>query len=137
MKVAALITSLLLIATSSAMACGHCIEDKVAAVYDYTIVSKAVNEKHVVAFFSIEGSLVINEGAKQAIQSMIKNTKGIDNNTTRVSLETGSFSVAFSPSNISYASLLDSLDKKFKLKNLTIFPLDTITQMPKVKLAGR
>lgn len=136
MKVAALFTSLLLITTSSAIACGHCIEDKVAAVYDYTLVSKAVNDKHTVAFFGIEGPLVVNEASKQAIQALIKSIKGIDNNTVRISLETGSFSVAFNPNNLPYANLLDGLGKKLKTKNLTVFPLDTITQMPKSKLAS-
>jgi len=137
MKVATLLTSLLLIASSSAIACGHCIEDKVAAVYDYALVSKAVNDKHTVAFFGIEGPLVVNEASKRSLQSIINGIKGVDSDTARISLETGSFSVAFSPSNLSYTKLLDSLDKKLKTKNLTIFPLDTITQMPKPKLASR
>ena len=50
MKLAGWIASLLLIVSSSAMACGHCIEDKIAAVYDYSVVSKAVSEKHPVLF---------------------------------------------------------------------------------------
>ena len=60
MKVAYILASLLLLTTSSVIACGHCIEDKVAAVYDHVIVAKAVREKHVVAFFGIEGPLVVN-----------------------------------------------------------------------------
>ena len=68
MKAAHLLASLLLVSTSSVIACGHCIEDKVAAVYDHTIVSKAVSEKHIVAFFGIEGLLIVNATSKQEIQ---------------------------------------------------------------------
>ncbi len=137
MKVAILFTSLLLIAASSAIACGHCIEDKVAAVYDYSIVTKAVSEKHTVAFFGIEGPLVVNSASKQSLLGILSSIKGIDSNTIRISLETGSVSVAFNPSSISYAALLDSLEKRLKPTNLSIFPLDTITQMPKSKVASR
>ena len=136
MKRAILFASLLLIA-SSVIACGHCIEDKMAAVYDYSIVSKAVSEKHTVAFFGIEGPLVVNPASKQSLLGMINSIKGVDSNTTRIALETGSFSVAFNPNSISYAELLNSLEKRLKSKNLSLFPLDTITQMPKSKVASR
>ena len=111
MKAAHLLASLLLVSTSSVIACGHCIEDKVAAVYDHTIVSKAVSEKHIVAFFGIEGPLVVNAASKQEMQKIISSISGVDPNTSRISLETGSISLAFNPALISYPALLDGLDK--------------------------
>jgi len=131
MKVASLFASLLLMSTSSAIACGHCIEDKVAAVYEHAIVVKAVQEKHVVAFFGIEGPLVVNTASKQDIQKIIGSINGVDLNTARISLETGSISLAFNPTLLSYPVLLDSLDKKLATKKLSVFPLQTLSQMPK------
>ena len=122
--------------TSSAIACGHCIEDKVAAVYDHAIVAKAVHEKHVVAFFGIEGPLVVNSASKQEIQKMMSSINGIDPNTSRISLETGSISLAFNPAILTYPALLEGLDKKLKQKKLSIFPLDLISQMPKTAVAS-
>jgi len=136
MKVAYLLASLLLMSTSSAIACGHCIEDKVAAVYDHAIVVKAVHEKHVVAFFGIEGPLVVNSASKQAIQKMLSSINGVDLNTSRISLETGSMSLAFNPIIVSYPTLLDTLDKKLKAKKLSVFPLEVLTQMPKSTVAS-
>ena len=136
MKVASLFASLLLMSTSSAIACGHCIEDKVAAVYDHAIVAKAVHEKHVVAFFGIEGPLVVNSASKQEIQKMMSSINGIDPNTSRISLETGSISIAFNPAILTYPALLEGLDKKLKQKKLSIFPLDLISQMPKTAVAS-
>jgi hypothetical protein len=135
MKVASLFASLLLMSTSSAIACGHCIEDKVAAVYDHAIVVKAVHEKHVVAFFGIEGPLVVNTASKQDIQKIIGSINGVDLNTSRISLETGSMSLAFNPTLLSYPTLLDSLDKKLKVKKLSVFPLEVLSQMPKSTVA--
>ena len=136
MKVAYFLASLLLMSTSSAIACGHCLEDKVAAVYDHTMVAKTVREKHVVAFFGIEGPLVLNQTSKQEIQKIIASIHGVDPNTSRISLETGSISLAFNPTILTYPALLDSLDKKLKPKKLSVFPLEVISQMPKSLVAN-
>ena len=136
MKVANLLASLLFMSTSSVIACGHCLEDKVAAVYDHAIVAKTVREKHVVAFFGIDGPLVVNPASKQEIQKIIASINGVDPNTSRISLETGSISLAFNPILLSYPALLDSLDKKLKPKKLSIFPLEVISLMPKSAVAS-
>ena len=137
MRVAYILASLLLLTTSSVIACGHCIEDKVAAVYDHVIVAKAVREKHVVAFFGIEGPLVVNTVSKQEIQKIMGSIPGVDPNTSRISLETGSISIAFNPTLLSYPTLLDDLDKKLKPKKLSVFPLKVISQMPKSTAISR
>lgn len=137
MKFAGLIASILLIASSSVIACGHCIEDKIAAVYDYSVVSKAVSEKHAVLFFGVDGPIVVNAANKQMLLAAISNMRGVDPNSARLSLETGSLSFAYDPKVASYAILLDGLEKKFKTKDLTLFPLDSVTQMPKTKVASR
>ena len=46
----AAILSALLAAAGSAYACGVCVEDKMAAAYDHAIVTKALAQKHHVAF---------------------------------------------------------------------------------------
>ena len=132
-----MLASILLIQASSAFACGYCIEDKIAAVYDYAIVSKAISEKHTVAFFAIDGPLTINEDTKLKIKSIAEATNGIDPKSVKVSLESGSISLAFDQDRVSYASILSSLEKKLGSKKLTIFPLETVTKMPKTKIASR
>ena len=137
MRIISIIASILLIQGSSAFACGHCIEDKIASVYDYAIVSKAVSEKHIVVFFSIEGPLVANEDSKQKIKSIVEKMNGVDPKSIKLSMDTASLSVAFDPARISYAVLLDSLEKKLVSKKLSLYPLDTVTQMPKFKVASK
>ena len=90
-----------------------------------------------VAYFGIDGPIVVNAANKQSLQTAISALKGIDINSLRISLETGSLSLAFDPKAVSYATLLEGLEKKLKQKNLTIFPLDVITQMPKATVASR
>ena len=135
LKLTYLLVSLLLIFPSSVMACGHCLEDKVAAVYDHIIITKAVSEKHLVAFFGIEGPFVINTASKQEMQKIISSINGVDPNTSRVSLEAGSISLAFNPTFVSYPMLLKALEMKLQRKKLSIFPIDVISQMPKPTVA--
>lgn len=136
-KLTYLLVSLLLIFPSSVMACGHCLEDKVAAVYDHIIITKAVGEKHLVAFFGIEGPFVINVASKQEVQKMMSSINGVDPNTSLVSLEAGSISLAFNPNFISYPMLLKALEMKLQQKKISIFPIDVISQMPKPTVATR
>jgi hypothetical protein len=117
------------------MACGHCLEDKVAAVYDHIIITKAVSEKHLVAFFGIEGPFIINAASKQEMQKIMSSIDGVDPNTSRVSLEAGSISLAFNPTFVSYPMLLKALEMKLQRKKLSIFPIDVISQMPKPTVA--
>ena len=137
MRISDFIAGILLTQVSLAFSCGHCIEDRIASVYDYAIISKAVSEKHTVAFFALEGPLVANEDSKQKIKSMVEQINGIDSKSIKISLDTAALSVAFDPGRISYAALLDLLEKKLVSKKLSLFPLDTVTQMPKLKVASK
>ena len=62
---------------------------------------------------------------------------GVDPKSIKLSMDTASLSVAFDPARISYAVLLDSLEKKLVSKKLSLYPLDTVTQMPKFKVASK
>ena len=42
-------------AASAALACGYCVEDKIASTYDHALVTQALAHKHHVAFFHIDG----------------------------------------------------------------------------------
>jgi hypothetical protein len=137
MRISSILASILLIQASSAFACGHCIEDKIASVYDYATVSKAINQKHTVAFFGITGPLIANDDSKQKIKSMVEKINGIDSKSVRLSMDTASLSVAFDPTRITYVVLLDSLERNLVTKKLSIFPLDTVTTIPKIKVASK
>ena len=71
------------------------------------------------------------------IQKIMGSIPGVDPNTSRISLETGSISIAFNPTLLSYPTLLDDLDKKLKPKKLSVFPLEVISQMPKSTAISR
>jgi hypothetical protein len=62
----------LLLASSQALACGVCVEDKIAAVYDHAAVQKSLAAKRTVVFFHIDGKLVVNERSKRAIADIAR-----------------------------------------------------------------
>ena len=43
-----------LLLAQAALACGYCVEDKIAAAYDHAVVVRAADRHHQVAFLSIE-----------------------------------------------------------------------------------
>jgi hypothetical protein len=71
-----------------ARACGHCVEDKVAATYDYGVLTAAARRGHVVVFTEIRGPAA---GAQPAlgkfIEQALAGAAGVDHGTVRVSLD--------------------------------------------------
>ena len=81
-----------------ARACGHCVEDKVAATYDYGVLTAAAHHGHVVVFAEIRGPAA---GAPPALKTFITQAlagaPGVDPGTVRVSLDPPAASFACDP----------------------------------------
>ena len=82
---------------TDALACGHCIEDKIAAVYDYAVVKQAVAHNHEVAFFALAGELMASAQNRRSIERETSKVPGVDPGSVRVSVENASLSVAYDP----------------------------------------
>lgn len=126
---------LLALCAPAARACGHCVEDKVAAVYDHAVATQAFSQRHQVAFFGIDGALAMDDDARRAIEAATRGIAGIDRNSTRVSLESAALSVAFDPRRISYASLQRSLERKLAARKLTLLPMRVMERPAQIKAA--
>ena len=92
----------LLLGANTAHACGHCIEDKIAACYDHAVVTQALSRKHQVAFFALDGPLAGGAIEKKAIELLASSAPGVDAGSVRVSTETAALSVAFDPARVSF-----------------------------------
>ena len=126
----------LLLATLAepAIACGHCVEDKIAAVYDHAIITRALVKKHQVAFFAIDGPLVAAEATRRMIESAAESAYGVDQNSTRVSIESASLSVSFDPGRASFAALRRSLERKLARSGLTLLPMRVMDRTVETRL---
>ena len=95
--VAALLASALA-ASPPARACGHCVEDKVAATYDYGVVTRARAQGHRVYVFEVRGGVRADDAAaRRAIASAVERAPGVDPGTVRVALDPPAVSCACAP----------------------------------------
>ena len=95
-----LLASLMLL-HGAALACGVCIEDKIAACYDHAIVEAAQQRGHAVAFFAIEGDLRRDDATRRAFSRAIESARGVRKASARVSLPNAALSFAYDPARTS------------------------------------
>jgi hypothetical protein len=96
----------------SALACGYCVEDKVAAAYDHAVVERAFARQHEVAFLSLELTRPATKDTEVAIRHSIEGIAGVDRGTVRIALEAGALSMAFDPRRVAPGSVLSALDRE-------------------------
>lgn len=132
----ALVLALLLIATKS-WACGYCVEDKIASVYDHAVVSRAVKAGHRVAFYHLEGPVAQDPATKRALVAAVESTAGVDKGSARVALETFTLSFAYDPRRTSLAAAEKAVDHKVAGRRLSLFPLREIEKPAELKEVSR
>ena len=112
MRFVAVVAGLLL--AQGAIACGYCVEDRIAATYDHSVIVRAHDRRHEVAFLAVEGALAKSE--ERTIARAVESTTGVDPGTVRVSIEGGAVSFAFDPSRQRLSAILAGIEKKFAAK---------------------
>jgi hypothetical protein len=121
MAAPAALVLVLLLHASATHACGYCVEDKVAAVYDGAVVTRAVEQKHRVAFFALAGSLPAHDPSlKQAIERTAQSVQGVDPSSARVSLETAALSFSFDPVRTPFAVLYQRMAQKLAARGISL-----------------
>lgn len=113
---------------TSAAACGYCVEDKIAAVYDHAIVAKALGHKHRIVFFVITGTPPPGPGTPRVIERSVELAAGVDQGSVKVSTESATLSVAFDPQRISLAHLQEGIERQLARQKLTLQPLRIIDE---------
>ena len=116
----------MLLASGAALACGVCVEDKMAAVYDHAVVTRAFAQQHQVAFFHIDGTLVPGEATRRGLEALAGAAAGVDRNSARVSVESASLSVAFDPRQTNVAVLQAALERKLAAKKASLMLLQVM-----------
>ncbi len=128
---------LLALAAPAALACGYCVEDKIASTYDHAVITRALAQKHHVAFFHVDGPILPGDAAKRSIEAMVESTPGVDKGSVRVALETLTVSFAFDPRRSPLVAVQAALDKKLAAKRLALMPLRIIDSPAELKVVKR
>ena len=116
----------LLATAGSAQACGYCVEDKLAAAYDHAAVTRALDQKHHVAFFHVDGPLAPGNATKRELLAIAESSAGVDKGSARVSVESASLAVAFDPRRTPLATLQKDIERKLAAKKLSLMLLQVM-----------
>ena len=128
---------LLALEAPAALACGYCVEDKIAAVYDHAAVARALGRKHHVVFFHIDGTLAPGERTRRALEALAESTEGVDKGSARVSVESASLAVAFDPRRTPIVEVQKGLERKLAAKQLSLLPLRVMDRPAEIKTVNR
>jgi len=123
-------------ACQTALACGICVEDRVAAVFDNAVVEQALGARQHVAFYGIEGSLPATRESARALLGALY-ASGAAKGSARVSLESASASAAFDPARTSVARLREDAGRRLAAKGLALTPLRVIDEGRVLKEPGK
>jgi hypothetical protein len=113
---------------ADALACGYCVEDRVAAVYDHAVVVKSLERRHPVVFLGIEGSLAPAEGERKAIEGALRGVPGVDSGSLRVSLTGAALSFAYDPGRAGLGVIMGGFERRLAAKGLGLSLLRVIDE---------
>ena len=101
------IAALLVLPLSTALACGACDEDKIAATYDHAAVQKAAAQKQVVVFCDVQGPAL--DAAR--MRRIAATTSGVDAASVRTSAAPATISFTVDPRKRSPQSAATALQR--------------------------
>jgi hypothetical protein len=106
--------------STTALACGVCVEDKVAAVYDHAAVTHALGAGRTVVFFAIDGD--IKPTQRLAIQKAAS-VRGVDAQSVRVSVELSSLALAFDPRRATLVQVQAEVERRLRPLGLSLLEM--------------
>ena len=101
-----------------ALACGYCVEDKIAATYDHALITHALAAGRHVVFFHVDGAPVSRAVLEQAASG-----RGIEKGSARISPDALTLALVFDPRLVSLVELNAQLDRKLAKHKASLLPL--------------
>ena len=108
-----------------AMACGVCIEDKVAATYDHAVVTRAVAGGRVVVFAEPRANVEAATLARK-LSAAAARTRGVDPASVRTSQAPASLAFALDPKAATPSAALAAISKSAGVARLELVELRVI-----------
>ena len=122
------IGSSLVAASTAALGCGYCVEDKIAATYDHAVVTRAMAQKHYVAFFHVDG-----DATPRVLEEAIYAVRAVDAKSVRISPDRLTVSFAFDPGT-PLAAVQNRIDRKLGERGVSLMPLRIMEREADLKL---
>ena len=115
---------------AASLACGVCVEDKVAATYDHAVVMRAGALRHLVVYGEIDGAVNVKT-VIAGIPAAAKRVQGIDRGTVRTSASPSAFSFALDPAAQSPESAVAELQKRLRMHGVRLSVLRVMSSEAK------
>ena len=100
------------------LACGFCIEDKVAATYDHAVVTRALAHGQDVLFLEIAQSELVSKEQWRHFVAAVKATAGVQRGSIRTSLAPATLSFAWDRSAGPPATALSQINNSLEKRQL-------------------
>jgi hypothetical protein len=115
------------LSAQSAPACEVCVEDHVAATYDFQVISKAGATGRSVLFVALRGKDATAPRSKETIQRAVSSMAGVDGGSIRFSVVPPAASFAWDPKRYGSGEILRVVNAKLAKDDLTLVALRVIT----------
>jgi len=122
-----LLLAALVLWSRPAPACEVCVEDHVAATYDYAVVAKAEAAGRKVLFVAVRGKDAAAPAAEAAVRRALAQLGAVDRASIRYSVFPSAASFAWNPRRASSAELLRSVNSGLGGSGLTLVALKVIS----------
>lgn len=128
---------LLALQATPARACGYCLEDQIAAVYDHAVASQALARQHHVAFFHLDGPLAPGRETQRRLVTLAEEVPGVDPGSVRLSTESAALALAYDPQRTSPARVRQALAGKLVTWHLSLDTLRIMERPAEFKGVGQ
>jgi len=118
----ALMAAGLALAAGAAAACGHCVEDRIASVYDHAVIESAKATHLEIAFLAVEGPQPHGDAMRRAVLAALEKGGGVKR-TARISLETSACSIAYDPAKVSLRQLVEGSNRALAARGIRLVEL--------------
>jgi hypothetical protein len=118
-----LLPAMVFFLSAKAWACGYCVEDKIAAVYEHAAVSRSIAGGRTVVFFAIDGELKHGAATRARIEKLVAAVPGVEPASVRLSTEAAALALAFDPRRTSLAAVQQTLERKLAAQKLSLLAM--------------
>lgn len=111
--------------TDAALACGHCVEDRVAAVYDYGVELQAGREGMRVAYLGVTGAKAESAAAAAAVAAALRDLPAAAAETVHTSVSPAAASFAWRGDDIALKNTIRTVNDRLAKSRLRLELLRT------------
>jgi hypothetical protein len=103
----------------TALSCGVCAEDKIAATYDHAIVTRAATQGRIVVFAALDGPAEASVLAAAAARAA-RHVGAIDASTVRVAASPSALAFVLDPRRATPAAALASVERNARVRGMRV-----------------